>query len=196
MKKYEKLRRLEAEAKACESCRLHGTRTNVVFGSGPADADIMLVGEAPGFTEDKTKIPFSGAAGKHLNDLLREIGLRREDLYVTNVVLCRPPQNRDPLPDEIEACYHFLEGHISTIKPKLVVALGRIAARVLLGRYVSMGEEHGELLDCTYAGTSFKLFMTYHPAAAIYGAETKRKLQADFLKLKRILKTLGFKTSN
>ena len=187
MEKYEKLRRLEAEAKACESCRLHGTRTNVVFGSGPADAEMMLLGEAPGFTEDKTEIPFSGAAGKHLNDLLREIGLRREDVYVTNVVLCRPPQNRDPLPDEIEACHPFLEGHISAIKPKLVVVLGRIAARVLLGRYVSMGKEHGELLDCTYAGTSFKLFMTYHPAAAIYGAETKRKLQADFKKLEQIL---------
>ena len=196
MKKYEKLRRLEAEAKACESCRLHETRTNVVFGSGPADAKIMLLGEAPGFTEDKTKIPFSGAAGKHLDDLLREIGLRREDLYVTNVVLCRPPQNRDPLPDEIEACRRFLEGHVFVIKPKLIVALGRIAARVLFGRYVSMGREHGTLADCSYAGVNFKLFVTYHPAAAIYGAETKRKLQADFLKLKRILKTLGFKTSN
>ena len=196
MNKYEKLRRLEAEAKVCQRCGLHKTRTNVVFGSGPADAKIMLLGEAPGFTEDKTEIPFSGAAGKHLNDLLREIGLRREELYVTNVALCRPPRNRDPLLDEIEACQRFLEGHISTIRPKLVVALGRIAARVLLGRYVSMGEEHGALLDCTYAGTSFKLFTTYHPAAAIYGVETKRKLRADFLKLKRILKTLGFKTSN
>ena len=161
----------------------------MVFGVGPADAKIMLVGEASGFNEDKTGIPFVGAAGKNLNALLREAGLKREDVYIGNVLKCRPPGNRDPLPDEIKACRQFLEGQISAIKPKLVVALGRIAARVLLGRYVSMGREHGELLDCTYAGVKFKLFLTYHPAAAIYGAETKRKLQTDFAKFGRILKT-------
>ena len=183
------LRQLEAEAVVCKRCMLHKTRTNVVFGVGPADAKIMLVGEGPGFTEDQTKIPFSGAAGKILNELLREAGLRREDVHVTNVVLCRPPQNRDPLPDEIEACRRFLEGHVSIIKPKLIVALGRIAARTLLGRYVSMSREHGKLFDCTYAGTSFKLYLTYHPAAAIYGAEAKARLQADFKKLGRIFKS-------
>lgn len=191
MGKEEKLRQLEAEAKACTCCGLHKTRTNVVFGSGPADAEIMLLGEGPGFTEDKTKIPFSGAAGKHLNNLLHEAGLRREDLYVTNVVLCRPPQNRDPLPDEIEACRRFLEGHILAIKPKLIVALGRIAARTLLGRPVVMSEEHGRLLDCTYAGVKFKLFITYHPAAALYGAEAKQKLKMDFKKLGQIIKSIG-----
>lgn len=190
MKKEEKLRQLEAEAKVCKRCGLHKTRTNVVFGSGPADAEIMLLGEGPGFMEDKSGIPFVGAAGKNLDALLQTAGLRRADVYVTNVVLCRPPQNRDPLPDEIETCKRFLEGHISVIKPKLIITLGRIAAGTLLGRYVTMGREHGTLLDCTCAGASFRLFLTYHPAAALYGAETKSKLQADFRKLKSILKSL------
>lgn len=184
------LRQLEAEAVVCKRCMLHKTRTNVVFGVGPADAKIMLVGEGPGFTEDQTKIPFSGAAGKILSELLREAGLRREDVHVTNVVLCRPPQNRDPLPDEIEACRRFLEGHVSIIKPKFIVALGRIAARTLLGKHVSIGREHGKLFDCTYAGAGSKLFLTYHPAAALYGAETKTRLQADFKTLGQILKRM------
>jgi len=182
-RKDEKLRQLEAEAKACKRCRLHKTRTNVVFGSGTADTEIMLLGEGPGFTEDQTKIPFSGAAGKHLNSLLHEAGLKREDLYVTNIVLCRPPQNRTPLPDEIEACRRFLEGHILVIKPKLIVALGRTSARALLGRNIIMGNEHGTLHSCTYAGVDFKLYITYHPAAALYGAKAKQTLQEDFKKL-------------
>ena len=190
MGKEEKLRQLEAEAKACKRCELHKTRTNVVFGSGPADAEIMLLGEGPGFMEDNSGVPFVGAAGKNLDALLQTAGLKRNDVYITNIVLCRPPQNRDPLSDEIKACKRFLEGHISVIKPKLIISLGRIAAGVLLGRYVVMGKEHGRLLDCTYAGTSFKLFITYHPAAALYGAETKARLQVDFGQLGQILKSM------
>ena len=190
IKKEEKLRQLEAEAKACKHCKLHKTRTNVVFGSGTADAEIILIGEGPGFMEDKSGVPFVGAAGKNLDVLLQTAGLKRNSVYITNIVLCRPPQNRDPLPDEIKACRRFLEGHVSIIKPKLVVALGRTAARTLLGRYVVMGKEHGTLLDCTYAGTSFKLFLTYHPAAALYGKEAKSSLQKDFLKLKQIIGSL------
>jgi len=185
------LRQLEAEAVVCRRCMLHETRTNVVFGVGPADAKIMLAGEGPGYTEDRTKIPFSGAAGKHLNDLLREAGLEREKVRITNVILCRPPKNRDPLPDEIMTCRRFLEGHISIIKPKLVVALGRIAAGELLGRNVVMSEEHGTLLDCSYNGVKFRLFVTYHPAAALYGGEAKQRLQADFKKLGQLLKSVG-----
>ena len=185
------LQKLKEGAETCYRCRLHKSRTNVVFGTGPANAKIMLVGEAAGFMEDQTGIPFVGVAGKNLNTLLRTAGLKREDVYITNVLLCRPPRNRDPLPDEIEACRRFLEGHISAIKPKLVIALGRIAARTLLGRYVTMGREHGKLLDCTYAGINFKLYLTYHPAAALYGAEAKQRLQADFKKLGQLLKSMG-----
>lgn len=185
--KKEKLRQLETEAKACKRCGLHKTRTNVVFGTGPADAEIMLLGEGPGFMEDRSGVPFVGAAGKNLDALLQTAGLKRDNVYITNVLLCRPPQNRDPLPDEIEACKRFLEGHISVIKPKLIITLGRIAAGVLLSRYVTMGREHGTLLDHTYAGTDFKLYLTYHPAAALYGAEAKQRLQADFKKLGQLV---------
>lgn len=189
MEKEEKIRQLEAEANTCKRCRLHKTRTNVVFGSGPVNAKIMLLGEGPGFMEDKTKVPFCGAAGKLLNELLREAGLKREEVRVTNTVLCRPPQNRAPFDDEVETCTtNYLQKQFAIIKPKLVVALGRTAVRALLHRDVVMGGEHGKLLDCTYADVKFKLFLTYHPAAALYGAEAKQRLQADFKKLGEIMK--------
>jgi len=162
-----------------------------VFGGGPADAKIMLVGEAPGFMEDKSGFPFVGAAGKNLDMLLQTAGLKRENVYITNVVLSRPPNNRAPLNDEIETCTtNYLQKQLVIIKPKFVVALGRTAAGALLGRPVVMGKEHGKLLDCTYAGVKFKLFITYHPAAALYGAEAKERLKADFRKLGQILKSM------
>jgi DNA polymerase len=188
MKKEEGLRRLEAEAKVCKRCGLHKTRTNVVFGVGQTTANIMLVGECPGYWEDQKGEPFVGAAGKNLNALLLEAGLKREDVYIANTLKCRPPGNRDPLPEELEACRPFLEGQISAIKPKLIIALGRFAAGELLGRYVTMGKEHGTLHECTFAGTKFKLFVSYHPAAALYGAEARQRLQADFKKLGQIIK--------
>ncbi len=188
--KVEILGRLKAKAEKCKRCELHKTRTNVVFEAGPPTACVMVVSEAPGFWEDQKGVPFVGTAGKNLNVLLLEARLKREEIYIANCLKCRPPGNRDPSPDEIKACRPFLEGQISAIKPKLVIALGRIAAGELLGRSVSMGREHGTLLDCTCAGATFKLFLTYHPAAALYGAETKSKLQADFRKLESILKSL------
>ena len=191
IKVEEILRKLETEAKVCRRCRLHKTRTNVVFSDGPPTAKIMVVSEAPGFWEDQKGVPFAGAAGKNLNALLLEAGLRREEVYIVNTLKCRPPANRDPLPDEIEACRPYLKSQISAIKPRLVIALGRIAAAELLGRYVTMGREHGKLFDCTYAGMSFKLFLTYHPAAALYGAEAKQRLQADFKKLGQLLRSVG-----
>ncbi|KUO42231.1 MAG: hypothetical protein APU95_05570 [Hadesarchaea archaeon YNP_N21] len=184
------LRELEAEARVCTKCRLHETRTKVVFSDGPADAKVMIVSEAPGFWEDQKGVPFVGAAGKNLNSLMLEAGLKREEVYIANTVKCRPPENRDPLPDEIEACRPFLRGQISAIRPKLVIALGRIAAGELLGRPVVMSEEHGKLLDCVYAGHSFKLFLTYHPAAGIYSGATKVKLMEDFKKLGQLIRSI------
>jgi len=182
---------LVRKIKVCTLCELHRSRKNAVPGEGPLNAEILFCGEAPGYNESIQGKPFVGSAGKFLNELLKIAGLRREDVYVTNVCKCRPPKNRDPSDDEIETCTtNYLQKQISMIKPKLVVALGRIAARVLLGRYLVMGKEHGNLLDCTYAGTSFKLFITYHPAAALYGARTKTKLQTDFGKLGQILKSM------
>jgi uracil-DNA glycosylase family 4 len=182
------LHELEAKAKMCRLCRLHKTRTNVVFGDGPPAAGVMVVSEAPGFWEDQKGVPFVGAAGKNLNSLFLKSGLKRGQVYIANTVKCRPPKNRAPLPDEIEACRQFLDGQISIIKPKLVVALGRTAAKTFLDRDVVMGREHGSLFDCTYAGVKFKLFLTYHPAAALYGAETKRRLVDDFKKLGQFIK--------
>lgn len=145
--------------------------------------------------EDLQGKPFVGAAGKNLSDLLRSAGLKREEVFIGNILKCRPPNNRDPTDEEIEACSPHLQEQIALIKPKLVVALGRIAARTLLGRQVSMGREHGTLTDCSYAGVKFKLFVTYHPAAAIYGAETRAKLQADFRKLGEVLRKLKISSS-
>ncbi len=176
---------------ACSLCGLHRSRKNAVPGEGPLDAKVMFVGEAPGYNEDVQGKPFVGSAGKFLGELLQVAGFQRENVYITNVVKCRPPENRDPADDEIETCTtNYLQKQVAMINPKLIVALGRIAARTLLNRYVVIGKEHGKLLDCTYAGASFKLFLTYHPAAALYGAETKQRLQTDFRKLGSLLKSL------
>lgn len=182
---------LERKIKTCTLCRLHKSRKNAVPGEGPINARIVLCGESPGFNEDIQGRPFVGRAGEFLNELLKIAGLPREDVYVANVTKCRPPENRAPLDDEIETCTaHYLQKQIAMIKPKLVVALGRIAAGALLGKPVVMNEEHGTLLDCTYAGVKFKLFVTYHPAAALYGAQAKQKLQVDFNKLGQIVRDM------
>jgi uracil-DNA glycosylase family 4 len=179
---------LKSEA---EKCRGLYDGANLVFGVGPATAKVILVGEAPGYQEDKQGVPFVGAAGKNLNELLEIAGLRREEVYITNVVKVRPPGNRDPTDEEIKACRPFIEGEISAIKPKLVVALGRIAAKELSGNPVTISKEHGSLLDCGYAGVKFKLFMTYHPAAAMYSGRMKLDLKNDFTKLSKILRNFS-----
>jgi DNA polymerase len=182
---------LERRIRICTLCRLHKSRKNAVPGEGPYHAKIVFVGEGPGRMEDLHGVPFYGAAGKFLNELLKIAELQRHDVYVTNVVRCRPPENRVPIDDEIEICTsNYLKKQITMIKPKLVVTLGRTSARALLGRNVVMNEEHGTLLDCTYAGVRFKLFITYHPAAALYGGNTRQKLQMDFQKLGQITKEM------
>jgi DNA polymerase len=148
----------------------------------------MFVGEAPGFNEDKEGRPFVGAAGRFLDQLLELAGFHREEVYITNVVKCRPPRNRDPLEDEVRTCTsNYLHRQLRIIKPKLVVALGRIAAGELLGRPAVMAREHGRLRELDYGGSRLRLFITYHPAAALYGAEAKRKLVGDFRRLRRLL---------
>src|SRR5713226_4967383 len=124
------LQELQALASTCTRCRLAAGRTQVVFGVGNPSADVMFIGEGPGYYEDKQGEPFVGAAGQLLTKLLGEIGLRREDVYITNVVKCRPPGNRDPLPDEIEACRPYLLGQLENVRPVLVVTLGNFATRV------------------------------------------------------------------
>ncbi|KXB02229.1 hypothetical protein AKJ44_00995 [candidate division MSBL1 archaeon SCGC-AAA261F17] len=191
------LEELENETEACTRCELHKTRTNVVFGTGPAKADVMMVGEAAGYYEDQAGEPFVGAAGKKLDGLLKKAGLSREnDVYITNILKDRPPENRDPTPEEIEACRPYLEKQIRMIKPKLIVALGRFAAGELLGRSVSVSKEHGSLEDSSYGGWHCRLFISYHPAAALYGADAAMKLEEDFEKLGEVVEKLDeFKTA-
>jgi len=186
------LEELAEEVKKCKRCQLHQKRTNVVFGDGPP-SKIVFVGEAPGYWEDQQGRPFVGAAGKFLNSLLELAGLKRDDVYICNMLKCRPPGNRDPLPEEIEACKPFLVGQFLFLKPKLVVALGRISAGELLGREVSMTVEHGNLVDCTFAGLKFKLFLTFHPAAGLYSGSIKKLLMSDFEKLGKIISELGLR---
>ncbi len=159
------LQDLAREAAPCTRCRLSQGRTQVVFGVGNPNADIMFVGEGPGYYEDKQGEPFVGAAGQLLNRMLGEIGLRREDVYIANVVKCRPPGNRDPLPDEIEACRPFLEGQIANIRPRVIVTLGNFATRVILDRQVSISRVRGQRFDVS----GRTVLPTFHPAAILHG---------------------------
>ena len=182
---------LERRIRVCTLCRLHETRKNAVPGEGPYNARVVFVGEGPGRTEDLKGVPFCGAAGKFLDELLKIAGLDRKEVYITNVVKCRPPGNRVPFEDEIEICAsNYLKKQIEIINPELVVVLGRTSARELLGKDFVMGLGHGRELKGKYRGLNLRLFVTYHPAAALYGAQTKSKLREDFMKLAKILKSM------
>ncbi len=190
------LEELAEEIINCTRCELHENRTNAVPGEGPPDSDIMLIGEAPGYHEDQQGEPFVGNAGDVLTELLENAGLGRDEVFIGNILKCRPPDNRDPTEKEIETCSPYLKEQIRSIQPKLIISLGRFAARLLLGRNVKVSKEHGKLKDIEYAGWSCKLFISYHPAAALYGGGNRQKLESDFEKLRDIVKDLdGFKTS-
>lgn len=170
----------------CQKCRLSSGRTQVVFGVGNPSADIMFVGEAPGFHEDKHGEPFVGAAGKLLTELLESIGLSRKDIYIANVVKCRPPDNRNPQPDEIETCQPFLLQQIKLINPQLVCSLGNFATQTLLGQKVGITKVRGR----TFRRPDFTLFPLLHPAAALHQGNLRVPLKEDFQKLKHILDTM------
>ena len=153
------------EAATCARCRLAGGRTQVVYGVGDPNADLMFIGEGPGFHEDKQGEPFVGAAGQLLNHMLGEIGLARQSVRITNVVLCRPPGNRDPLPEEIEACAPWLEEQVRLVDPRVIVTLGNFATRTILGRTVSIGRVRGERFPM--GGRT--VIPTFHPAAILRG---------------------------
>jgi len=181
------LQELAQEASRCTRCRLATGRTQVVFGVGDPDADVMFIGEGPGYYEDKQGEPFVGAAGQLLTRLLGEIGLRREDVYICNVVKCRPPGNRDPLPDEIESCRPFLAGQIENVGPRVIVTLGNFATRVILDRQVSISRVRGQRL--TLAGRT--VIPTFHPAAVLHGggeaSAQMSALRSDFQTIRQIL---------
>lgn len=173
----------------CERCALAATRTQVVFGSGSPHADLMFVGEAPGFHEDKQGVPFVGAAGKLLSKLLEGIGMTRESVYVANTLKCRPPGNRDPLPGEIESCETHLFKQIELIRPKVVATLGNFATKLLSGKPDGITRVHGVPQEVVLGGNKVLLFPIFHPAAALYTPRMLEVLEADFRRLPDLLGT-------
>jgi uracil-DNA glycosylase family 4 len=171
----------------CERCRLAEGRTQVVFGSGSPAADLMFVGEAPGFHEDQQGVPFVGQAGKLLEKLLGSIGLERSDVYIANVLKCRPPGNRDPQPDEIEACESHLFRQIELIQPKVVATLGNFATKLLSGRPLGITRVHGQEQEVTLGGRRVLLYPIYHPAAALYTPAMLKVLEADFERIPALM---------
>jgi uracil-DNA glycosylase family 4 len=172
---------------SCDTCRLRMNCTRVVPGEGDPHAEIMFIGEAPGRQEELLGRPFVGAAGRLLNRLLKVINIKREDVYITNLVKCRPPQNRDPLPEEIESCSEWLNEQIRSVRPKLIVLLGRLATNRFLPK-VRISEVHGRnfMKDIIGLGT-FVFFPTYHPAAALYNKSLEKSLEDDFKKIPELL---------
>ncbi|NIA25355.1 MAG: uracil-DNA glycosylase [Gammaproteobacteria bacterium] len=181
---HEALRELEERARACTACRLAETRTTVVFGDGSADARVMFVGEGPGRNEDLQGVPFVGAAGQLLNRLLEEVDLRREDVYIANVVKCRPPGNRDPKLDEIEACKGYLAEQIKLIDPDVVSTLGNFATKLLLKQEMGITKLRGH----AYPWWNRTVVPTFHPAAALRGGESVLShMREDFLLIEGVL---------
>ncbi len=180
------LETLRAEVGACRACPLCDGRTQTVFGDGNPDARVLIVGEAPGKNEDEQGIPFVGKAGQNLNRLLGIAGLDRKDVFIANVLKCRPPGNRDPRPEEIQACAPFLRQQTRAIDPEYIVTLGNFATKFILKTEVGITRLHGKLQQ---AGR-FKVFPIYHPAAAIYDRSKMAALEDDFVTLGQLLGTV------
>ena len=179
---------LEQACRDCQRCALADTRTNVVFGVGPHDAEIMMVGEGPGEHEDEQGIPFVGKAGQLLDEMLSLVGLSREkNVYICNIVKCRPPKNRDPLNTEQDACIDFLRGQVALLRPKIIVCLGRVAANRLIHDDYKITKEHGIFFD--KGGTL--MMATLHPAALLRNPAQKPAAFEDYLKLREKIDELG-----
>ncbi len=176
------LERIREQVTKCTLCPLSATRTNAVPGEGATNAELVLVGEAPGVTEDSTGRPFVGKSGKLLSELLEGIGLERSNVYITSILKCRPPRNRAPLKSEVALCLPYLERQIKAIAPRFVVLLGGVAISSLIGPW-SVSDAHGRF----YEGESLTYFMTYHPAAALRFPKTLELMKSDFQVLRREL---------
>ena len=176
------------QARGCTRCRqLASTRTQVVFGSGNADADLMFVGEAPGAKEDERGIPFVGAAGKLLDELLDGVGLERSDVFIGNVLMCRPPGNRDPLPGEIDNCQGYLMRKVELIAPRVICTLGNFSTKLLRGDPTGISKLHGQAEIITIGTRAVRLYPLYHPAAALYTRALLDTLRADMARLPELL---------
>lgn len=167
---------IQRDVAACTKCDLCRTRNHTVFGEGRVPADIMFIGEGPGQVEDETGRPFVGPAGRMLDSLLEGIGLRREDVYIANVLKCRPPGNRNPKPEEIAACMPYVRGQTAFVKPKIIVGLGKFGAGLVLGRDVPVTREHGSV----HKVKNFIIIPTFHPAALLYNPQNEQLARDDF----------------
>jgi DNA polymerase len=183
----EALKAVWHEARDCTRCPLADTRTTVVFGNGDADADLMFVGEAPGANEDREGLPFVGQAGKLLDKLLGEIGMDRGQVFVANVLKCRPPGNRDPQPGEIETCEPYLFRQVELIEPLVVCTLGNFSTKLLRGDSTGITRLHGQPEVRTIGSRAVRLFPLFHPAAALYTPRTLETLRADFQRIPELL---------
>jgi DNA polymerase len=182
------LKEVFAEAQVCVRCtELASKRQNVVFGAGNADADLMFVGEAPGASEDEQGLPFVGQAGKLLEKLLGEIALQRADVFIANVLKCRPPGNRDPLPGEIENCRSYLYRQVELIQPRVICTLGNFSTKLLRGEPVGITRLHGQAEVLTLGHRAVRLYPLYHPAAALYTPRLLEILREDFARLPALL---------
>jgi uracil-DNA glycosylase family 4 len=186
-----KMERLDQEIRQCTKCPLAATRTNAVPGDGPVSARVLFIGEAPGKNEDRQGRPFVGRAGAILDDLLASIGLARDDVYITNIVKCRPPKNRDPTAAEMQACRGYLDRQVDLIAPAVIVTLGRFAMQHIFERYGlaagSIGEERGSVHRVERDGANVTIIPVYHPAAVIYDRNKKDSICSDFRTLRTVL---------
>jgi uracil-DNA glycosylase family 4 len=183
----ELLKAVYEEARGCTRCPLHETRTNVVFGAGNADADLMFIGEAPGANEDRMGLPFVGQAGKLLDKLLAEIGLDRKEVWICNVLKCRPPNNRDPHPNEIEACNDYLRRQVDLIEPTVICTLGNFSTKLLRADSTGISRLHGREEVRIIGPRAVRLYPLYHPAAALYTPSMLEALRADFHRIPELL---------
>jgi uracil-DNA glycosylase len=170
----------------CERCKLHRTRRTIVFGEGNEEASLMLIGEAPGYDEDVQGRPFVGKAGQLLTKILQSINLPREEVYITNIVKCRPPQNRNPQPDEIQSCNPFLVKQITVVEPKIICALGSFSAQTLLKTDTKITALRGKLFDLE----GIKVIPTYHPAFLLRNPERKREVWEDMKKIAELIQPI------
>ncbi len=193
--KDNKLKEIKDEVLKCKKCSLYKNRNYPVIGQGSHDAEIMFIGEAPGAQEDKTGHPFCGRAGTILDELLNSVSIKRQDIYICNILKCRPPSNRDPEIKEIESCTPYLERQIKIIKPKIICSLGRYSMEFLMKRFglenkiELISKIHGNLFEIKIGSEKLKFVAFYHPAVAIYNPNMKEILKKDF----QILKTLNNK---
>ncbi|MCM8766523.1 MAG: uracil-DNA glycosylase [Candidatus Omnitrophica bacterium] len=188
MNKLEEIRKIEILAKKCKRCELYKYRKNVVFGLGDVNSKILFIGESPGKKEDETGIPFSGKAGKILEKLFNSILLKRQDVYITSVLKCKPPKNRNPKKNEIEKCSLYLDKQIEIINPKIIVCLGRISLKYIFKKYFnkknpSITNLHGKIIETN----GKKILPIFHPAFALYNPKKFEIIKNDFIKLKGLI---------